>query len=44
MKFITDEHGTPLMDPFTVDLAQQDDGTGPGPIRKVLLKPAYTNL
>ena len=26
VKFITDEDGTPLLDPFTVDLAQQDDG------------------
>jgi HD-GYP domain-containing protein (c-di-GMP phosphodiesterase class II) len=44
VKFITDEHGTPLLEPYTVDLAQQDDGSGPGPIRKVMLKPAYSNL
>lgn len=44
VKFITDDQGTPLLEPYTVDLAQQDDGTGPGPIRKVLLKPAYSNL
>jgi HD-GYP domain-containing protein (c-di-GMP phosphodiesterase class II) len=44
VKFITDENGTPLLEPFTVDLTKQDDGSGPGPIRKVLLKPAYTDL
>ncbi|MHC4547830.1 MAG: HD-GYP domain-containing protein [Planctomycetota bacterium] len=46
VKFITDEHGTPLDTPFVVDLREQapEGDVRAGPIRKVLLRPAFSEL
>jgi len=44
VRFVTDTDGVPLDDPFVVDLREHASEDGGSPVRKVLLKPAYTSL
>jgi len=44
VRFITDAEGVPLEKPFDADLREHGTDQGHGPLRKVLLKPAYKTL